>query len=121
MPADEPPSGSGPKSSLTSQAKGLVESLSAGARQLVVLDDKLTALGKEDDRLRELLTRIQGLVDRLGGIVEQMEKRFSDRFGDLDKRLAEMDKRLALQIEVSVRNEVEKWLGPKGPNPPNTT
>jgi hypothetical protein len=92
------------------QTKGLIESISVGVRQLLVLDEKLVALGKEDERSRALLGQLQQTVERLVGTVGEMDKRLAERFAELDKRLIESDRRVALQIELAVRNELDKRL-----------
>lgn len=117
MPDDElpsPPSEGG----VISRNRGVVESLSAGMKHLFMLDEKLADLAEEDAALRHLVMRTQRTAERLVGIVEQMERRFEDRLDDLDKRLAEIDRRIALQIELSVRNEVDRRLGGPGKSLP---
>lgn len=89
-----------------SSSKGLLRSLSEGVRNLLVLDEKLIALGKEGDRARSDLKELQRAVFRLIGKVEEMDKRLSERFSELDKRLAEMDKRVELQVAVAIQKEI---------------
>jgi hypothetical protein len=88
--------------------RGVLRSLSEGVRNLLVLDEKLVALGKEGDRSRTDVRALQEAVYRLIGKIEEQDKRLSERFGELDKRLGEMDKRIALQVELAVRNEIDR-------------
>jgi hypothetical protein len=88
--------------------KGVLRRLSEGVRNLLVLDGKLVALGKEGDRSRADVRRLKEAIYRLIGKIEEMDERLSERFGELDKRLAKMDKRIAIQVELAVRNELDR-------------
>jgi recombinational DNA repair ATPase RecF len=88
--------------------KGVLRSLSEGVRTLLVLDEKLVALGKEADRSRTDVRALQEAVYRLIGKIEEQDKRLSERFGGRDKRLGEMDERIAIQVELAVRNELDR-------------
>lgn len=101
-PQGEPP----PKSDSLSQAKGLIQSLSEGIRNLLVLDEKLGGIGRETDRARIEIAKLQEISNRLLGKLEEMEKRFAERFNELDKRLSEVDKRIDLKVELAVRNQL---------------
>ncbi len=68
-------------------AKGLLQSLSQGVRDLLVLSDRLAALGKEDERLRKSVEELQAFVQRVLGLLPELDKRIADRFAELDKRL----------------------------------
>jgi predicted nucleic acid-binding Zn-ribbon protein len=87
---------------------GLLQSISAGVKNLVILDEKLAALARENEKARNDISRLQELVYRLVGKVDEIEKRLSERFAELDKRLAEIDKRIDLKIELAVRTEFDK-------------
>lgn len=106
----DPPgeSGASTKGDLTSRGKGLVQSLSDGVRALVILDEKLAGIGRENERSRNEIARLQEAVFRLIGKVEEMERRLADRFAELDKRLAEIDKRIDLKVELAVGNAMQK-------------
>jgi len=93
---------------LAASGKGLLQSLSEGVRNLLVLDEKLLALGKEGDRARADVRALQEAVFRLLGKVDEMDKRLGERFAELDKRLGEMDRRIELQIELGVRKALER-------------
>ena len=105
-PGDDIPSGGG--GDLAASGKGLLQSLSEGVRNLLVLDEKLLALGKEGDRARVDVRALQEAVFRLLGKVDEMDRRLGERFAELDKRLGEMDKRIEVQIELAVRKELER-------------
>jgi hypothetical protein len=105
-PGDDTPSGGG--GDLAASGKGLLQSLSEGVRNLLVLDEKLVALGREGDRARADVRALQEAVYRLLGKMEEMDKRLGERFAELDKRLGEMDKRIDVQIELAVRKEFER-------------
>jgi hypothetical protein len=103
-PPGEPP----PKGDLLSQTKGLFQSLSEGIRNLLILDEKLGGIGRENERARSEIAKLQKITYRLIGKVEEMEKRFAERFNELDKRLTEVDKRIDLKVELAVRNEITR-------------
>src|SRR5258708_195297 len=89
-------------------AKGLFKSISEGIRSLVVLDERLAHLGKENERSRsEVRTAVENLFRTMGKI-EEMDKRLSERFSELDKRLSEFDKRIDMKVELSVRDRLER-------------
>lgn len=92
-------------------AKGIVQSLSQGIRQLVVLEEKLATLTRDDDRFRKGIEDLQVTVQRMLGTLTEMDKRIAERFTEYDKRLAETDRRVQLQIELAVRNILEKRDG----------
>ena len=89
-------------------AKGIIQSISQGIRQLLLLEEKLTSLSKEDDRFRKSIEDLQAIVQRTAGTLAEMDKRIAERFAEYDKRLAETDKRVQLQIELAVRNALDK-------------
>lgn len=99
----------------TGNAKGLLQSLSRGVRDLLILSEKLGALGKEDERSRKSIEDLQAVVQRMVGALPEMERRTAERFAELDKRLGEVDKRVQLQIELAVRNALDKRDGQAGP------
>ncbi len=103
----QPGSGSGTGGTF-GDAKGIVQSLSHGIRQLLVLEEKLTSLSKEDDRFRKSIEDLQAIVQRVLGVLTEMDKRVAERFAEIDKRLAETDRRVQLQIELAVRNALDK-------------
>lgn len=105
---DDPPGEPAAKDGGLRDSKGLLQSISAGIRNLVILDEKLAALARENEKARSDVGRLQELVYRLVGKVEETEKRLSERFAELDKRLAEIDKRIDLKIELAVRTEFDK-------------
>src|SRR4051794_27746354 len=92
----------------TGDAKGIVQSISQGIRQLLLLEEKLTSLSKEDDRFRKSIEDLQAIVQRMVGGLAEMDKRIAERFTECDKRLAETDRRVQLQIELAVRNALDK-------------
>ncbi len=92
-------------------AKGILHSLSQGIRQLLVLEEKLTSLSKEDDRFRRLIEDLQVHVQRMVGALPETEKRIAERFAAYDRRLDETDRRLQLQIDLAVRNALDKRDG----------
>ena len=96
------------KDDLTSRGKGLIQSLSEGVRNLIVLDEKLAGIGRENERSRGEIAKLQEAVFRLIGKTEEMERRLADRFAELDKRLAEIDKRIDLKVELAVGIAVKK-------------
>jgi hypothetical protein len=87
---------------------GLLQSLSQGVRDLLVVSEKLAALRTEDDRARKAIEDLQGHVHRMLGTLTEMDKRVAERFAEYDKRLADTDKRVQLQIELAVRNALDK-------------
>jgi hypothetical protein len=89
-------------------AKGILQSLSHGVRQLVVLEEKLTSLSKEDDRFRKSIEDLQAIVQRTAGTLTELDKRFAERFAELDKRLDETDRRVQVQIELAVHKVLGK-------------
>jgi len=105
-PGQSEPGGGG-----ISGAKGLLQSLSQGVRQLIVLEEKLTSFSKEDDRSRKSIEDLQAIVQRVLGTLIGMDKRITERFTEFDKRLAETDRRVQLQIELAVRNALDKRDG----------
>ena len=42
------------------------------------------------------------------GTLTEMDKRIAERFTEYDKRLAETDRRVQLQIDLAVRNALDK-------------
>ncbi len=106
----QPGSGSGTGVTV-GDAKGIVQSLSQGIRQLLVLEEKLTSLCKEDERFRKSIEDLQPIVQRMVGTLAEMDKRIGERFAEYDKRLAEIDKRVQLQIDLAVRNALDKRDG----------
>ncbi len=103
--ASAPETGGG---GIASNARGLFQSLSQGVRDLLVVSEKLEALNKEDDRFRKSIEDLQAIVQRTAGILTEMDKRIAERFAEYDKRLAETDRRVQLQIELAVRNALDK-------------
>jgi vacuolar-type H+-ATPase subunit I/STV1 len=95
----------------TSDAKGIIQSVSQGIRQLLLLEEKLTLLSREDDRSRKSIEDLQTIVQRMFGTLTEMDKRIAERFAEYDKRLAETDRRVQLQIELAVRNALDKRDG----------
>ena len=91
-----------------SRAKGIIHSLAQGVRQLLLLEEKLTSLSKEDDRFRKSIEDLQTIVQRMVGGLTEMDKRITERFAEYDKRLAETDRRVQLQIDLAVRNALDK-------------
>ncbi len=94
-------------------AKGLLKSISQGVRELVVLEEKLTAFSREIDRLQRSVVDLQAKTERMLGILGEMDKRITERFVELDKRLAATDKQVQLQIEFAVRNAIDKQPRPR--------
>ncbi len=92
-------------------AKGIIQSISQGIRQLLLLEEKLASLSREDDRFRRLIEDLQAIVQRMAGHLDGMDKRIAERFAEIDKRLAETDRRVQLQIELAVRNALDKRDG----------
>ncbi len=90
------------------EAKGILQSLSYGVRHLLLLEEKLAALSKEDERFRKSVEDLQAIVQRMLGSLFEMDKRIAERFAEYDKRLAEIDQRVQLQIELAVRNALDK-------------
>ena len=79
-----------------------------GIRTLIVLDEKLSFLGKEGEKTRaEVRSLIESLA-RLTGQTVEADKRISERFSELDKRLSEIDKRIDLKIEIAMRDYLDK-------------
>ncbi len=72
------------------------------------MSEKLAALNREDDRARKSIEELQAVAQRVLGILPELDKRIAERFAELDKRLAETDKRVQLQIELAVRNALDK-------------
>ncbi len=72
------------------------------------VSEKLTSLSKEDDRFRKSIEDLQAIVQRTAGTLTEMDKRIAERFAEYDKRLAETDRRVQLQIELAVRNALDK-------------
>ena len=102
------------KGDLLQKAKGLVESLSAGVKQLVTLHETLATLAKEGGRSREDILQLQKIVERHIVKLDEMDRRIGERFAALDKRQDEIDKRLAVQIELAVRTELDRRIATKG-------
>lgn len=96
------------KESTLPDSKGLLQSISAGIKNLVILDEKLAALARENEKSRADVAKLQEIVYRLVGKVEETERRLGERFAELDKRLAEIDKRIDLKIELAVRHEFDR-------------
>ncbi len=65
----QPGSGSGTGGTF-GDAKGIVQSLSHGIRQLLVLEEKLTSLSKEDERFRKYIEDLQTTVQRMVGTLK---------------------------------------------------
>jgi hypothetical protein len=103
--ASAPETGGG---GIASNARGLFQSLSQGVRDLLVVSEKLEALNKEDDRARKSIEELQAVAQRVLGTLTEMDKRMAERFAELDKRLAETDRRVQLQIELAVRDALDK-------------
>jgi hypothetical protein len=100
---------------VSATAKGILRSLSEGIRTLVVLDEKLSLLGKENDRRSiEIRTAIENL-SRLVGKLDEMDKRITERFSELDKRLVEFERRIDIKVELVVRDHLDK-LEPPAPS-----
>ncbi len=97
--------------SSTGDAKGIIQSLARSFRQLLLLEEKLTSLSKEDERFRKSIEDLQAIVQRTAGTLTEMDKRIAERFAEYDKRLAETDKRVQLQIELAVRDALDKRDG----------
>ena len=95
--------------------KGIIHSLAQGVRQLILLEEKLTSLSKEDERFRKSIEDLQAIVQRTTGILTEMDKRIAERFAEYDKRLAETDRRVQLQIDLAVRNALDKRNDRKEP------
>jgi hypothetical protein len=69
---------------------------------------KLVGIGRESERSRNEIAKLQEAVFRLIGKVEEIERRLADRFAELDKRIAEIDKRIDLKVELAVGNAMKK-------------
>lgn len=113
-----PVEGKGAVVEFPGQAKGILKALSEGLRTLLVIDEKIAALGKEADAMQTEVRASSEHLYHLIGKVEEMEKRFSDRMADLDKRLVEIDKRIDLQVQVATRDYLDRSSqpgnGPRG-------
>ena len=89
-------------------AKGILKSISEGIRTLVVIDERLAALGEEGKKTRaEVRTLVENL-SRLMGQFEERDKRLSERFSELDKRLSQSEKLVELKVELAIRDRLEK-------------
>lgn len=107
--AEEPPkSEEKPADAGGGGGKSVFKSLSDGVRQLLLLDEKLTGLAKEDERFRGQITELQKIVGNVGGIIGEMDKRINERFAELDKRLAEIDRRTKAEIKLEIRDEMDR-------------
>jgi hypothetical protein len=94
-------------SEIRGEAKSLLKSLFEGLRTLVVIDEKLAALGKEGELARRELQTALNNLHRLIGKVDEMEKRFIERLSDFEKRLSDIDKLIDYKVELSIHKQLE--------------
>lgn len=94
--------------SFVSHVRGLWGSISSAVRQLVLLEDRLNGLVKEDERTRALTDQLRETVARLVALISEMDRRTAERFTELDKRLAETDRRTQAEIKLAIREELDR-------------
>lgn len=92
-----PTEGSPPLYGRTPETAGILKSLSIGIRSLLVLEEKLGALGKEGDRARSEIQHLQEHLFRAIGKLEEIDKRFD-----------QIDRFVELKIEIAVRKAMEE-------------
>ena len=108
-----------PKSSLDkplstdiqASTKGIFRSLADGIKTLIVLEEKLSVLGKEEERTRVEVKCLIENLSRLVGYAAEADKRTSDRFSSIDKRFDDINKIIDLKIELAVRDRLDKLFG----------